>query len=202
MRMKRIVVIWIVSVIALVLAATWASLGIVAHSNDDLTETEVTQTGAPLVTAEFTLQGEDNKIVKASELRGKYLLVFFGFTHCKDMCPTTMLMIANALSHVGDKAERIQPVFISVDTKRDTGKTADAYAKRFNPSFIGLAGTPAQMKKATESFKAFVGATSHGGNIDHSGFIYLMGPNGAYITHFSHDTPEAELSRNLSRLVR
>lgn len=199
--MKRIVIFWIVSVIALVLAATWASLGIVAHSNDDLLEAGGTKDSAPLITADFTLQGEGNKPVSAKDLRGKYLLVYFGFTHCADMCPTTLLMISNALAHVGDKAEKIQTVFISVDSKRDTGKSASAYAKRFGENFIGLAGSPAEVKQAAESFKAFVGA-SNGGQIDHSGFIYLMGPKGEYITHFTHDTPEGELSRSLSRLVR
>ncbi len=196
--MKKILISWVVCVLGLVALLVW--LG------SDFTKRNKTSEGPP-IQAEFVLQGGDGKLVRASDLRGKYLLVYFGFTHCPDICPTTLLLMNNALTQLGKKSSQIQPIFISVDPKRDTPKLAADYARHFSPSILGLSGTPEQVKQAADSFKVYYSEVKEENSavdyvVDHSGFIYLMGPDGAYVGHFPSTISEAELSQELTRYVR
>jgi cytochrome oxidase Cu insertion factor (SCO1/SenC/PrrC family) len=198
--MKNIVISWLVCVLGLVLLFAWVG-------GDLLGKKTHTQQDAALVTADFSLQTADNKTVTHTDLRGKYMLVYFGFTHCPDICPTTLLLMSNVVNQLEDAAQKIQPIFISVDPERDTPKLAAEYASNFGKGFLGLSGTPEDVKHAADSFKVFYSKVEDKGSalgyvVDHSGFIYLMGPNGEYVAHFASTVSEAELKKELQRNVQ
>src|SRR6185312_12588134 len=114
---------------------------------------DVTTTGKALIGGPFTLVGKDGKPVTDQDFRGKYMLVFFGFTHCPDICPAELQMVAEALDRLGDKANEVIPIFISVDPERDTPEVLAAYVKSFGPKFVGLTGSPDQIAAATKAYR-------------------------------------------------
>ncbi|MDX2095078.1 MAG: SCO family protein [Alphaproteobacteria bacterium] len=201
--MKKIVLAWVVCVLGLVVLFAWLGNGWMPRTSthDD------TGTGKALLAAEFTLQDAGGTTVTGATYRGRYLLVYFGFTHCPDICPTTLLLMGNALKQLGDKAARIQPLFITVDPERDTPKVVGDYVAHFGKDFVGLTGSPAQIKAAADNFKVFYSAVADeknggAGTVDHSGFIYLMGPDGQYLSHFAASVSEQELVGGLRHALR
>lgn len=160
----------------------------------------------PYIAADFTLHSTGEKTICSSDLRGKYQLIYFGFTHCGDICPTTLMTMRHALDHLGAKAARIQPIFITLDPERDTPEIADAYARRFSPVMLGLSGSAEEIRRTTKGFKVYlkkVAPRADGSDyvIDHSGFIYLIDPEGNYLAHFPHDSTAAELKAALAKRV-
>ncbi|MGB6006727.1 SCO family protein [Castellaniella sp.] len=117
-----------------------------------------------------------------ADFKGKVLLVFFGYTQCPDVCPTAMAQAAQALQLLGDQASKVQVILISVDPARDTPEILGAYVHAFDPSFIGLTGTPDQLDKTARSFKAFyakeAGPTPEQYAMNHSAAFYLMDQTG------------------------
>ncbi len=101
-----------------------------------------TTTGKALVGGPFTLTDDTGKQVTDKDYRGRYMLVFFGYTSCPDICPAGLQLISAALENLGKKADRITPIFISIDPARDTPEKLGAYVKNFNPRLVGLTGTP------------------------------------------------------------
>ena len=132
----------------------------------------------------FTLTDQDGKKRSDSEFRGKLMIVYFGYTYCPDICPTDLMAITQALEALGPAADGVQPVFITIDPERDTKVLAE-YVSAFHPSMIGLTGSPADIRKVANSYKAFYTKVSDertgAYSIDHSGVIYLMGRNGEYL---------------------
>ncbi|WP_323017784.1 SCO family protein [Castellaniella sp.] len=117
-----------------------------------------------------------------ADFKGKVLLVFFGYTQCPDVCPTAMAQAAQALELLGEQAAKVQVIMISVDPARDTPDILSAYMQAFDPSFIGLTGTPEQLDKTARSFKAFYakepGPTPEQYAMNHSAAFYLMDQDG------------------------
>lgn len=163
--------------------------------------------GEALIGGPFTLVNGSGKTLTDKDFRGQYMLVYFGFTHCPDICPTTLLVMKNALSHMGEKSRRITPVFISLDPERDTPEVVGRYVTNFGDRLIGLTGNPAQVKQAADAYRVFYTKVEQpdsaaGYLIDHSGFVYLMDPNGKYVAHFAHSIPEGELAAKLNQFVQ
>ena len=117
-----------------------------------------------------------------ADYKGKVLLVFFGYTQCPDVCPTAMAQAAQALQILGDQAAKVQVIMISVDPARDTPEILGAYVHAFDPSFVGLTGTPEQLDKTARSFKAFYAkedsSTPGQYAMNHSAAFYLMDRDG------------------------
>jgi protein SCO1 len=132
----------------------------------------------------FTLTDQTAKQRSDTEFRGKLMIVYFGYTYCPDVCPTDLMAITQALDALGPAAEAVQPVFVTIDPERDTKLLPD-YLSAFHHSFIGLTGSPDEIRKVANSYKAFYVKVSdeRSGNysIDHTGVIYLMGRNGEYL---------------------
>jgi cytochrome oxidase Cu insertion factor (SCO1/SenC/PrrC family) len=203
--MKKNFISWMLCVLAAVLLFAWAGNWVRPNKGSSGISGD---SGTALIAADFTLQSGDGKTVDAKALRGKYMLVYFGFTHCPDVCPTSLLLMSNAINQLepAQKA-KIQPIFITVDPERDTPKTSSIYASHFSKNFMGLSGTPAQIKHAADSFKVFYSKVEQkdsalGYVVDHSSFIYLMGPDGRYIMHFASTASEQELKKELMHYVR
>jgi protein SCO1/2 len=134
------------------------------------------------------------------------MLVFFGYTFCPDVCPTTLSVIAAALDKVGPDADKIVPIFISVDPKRDTPEVLKPYLASFGPRFIGLTGSDEDVAAAANAYRVYYQAhTDEGANyaVDHSGVVYLMSPSGQFVANYtletSPDAMAADLKKHLLR---
>jgi cytochrome oxidase Cu insertion factor (SCO1/SenC/PrrC family) len=140
--------------------------------------------GRGAVGGPFTLRDQTGKPRSDAEFRGRLLVVYFGYTNCPDICPTDLMAITQALNALGPAAEGIQPVFITIDPERDTKVLAD-YVAAFHHSLVGLTGSPDEIRKVANAYKAFyVKVENERGDdyaIDHAGVIYLMGRNGEYL---------------------
>ncbi len=157
--------------------------------------------GKPSIGGSFLLIDQNGQEFRAEQLHGKLQLVFFGFTHCPDICPMSLSTITEALEALGAQADQITPVFITLDPERDTPEVLKAYLSNFHPSFIGLTGTEAQVRGAADAYKVYFARAPGGAgsdySVDHSGFIYLMDRNGAYLGHFRHSDSVAKLLASL-----
>ena len=153
--------------------------------------------GEALIGSEFALTDHRGKAVTDEDFAGKWQLVFFGFTYCADVCPTTLSDVSTVLAELGDDAEQVTPLFISVDPERDTPKVMAEYVANFDPRIVGLTGSPEQIKQAAQAFRAYYAKVEQEGQadgytMDHSAFLYLMSPEGEYAAHFSpSDEPAA-----------
>jgi protein SCO1/2 len=147
----------------------------------------------------FVLTDQNGRTRTDDEFRGKLLLVYFGYTWCPDVCPTDLQQIGLALDQLGPAAERVQPLFISVDPERDTADVLARYVTSFHPRLIGLTGTPEQIHAVALAYKAYYAKfTPPGGGdyaIDHTGFIYLIDRDGGYLGFFPPGTPAARMAK-------
>jgi protein SCO1/2 len=146
----------------------------------------------------FELVDGKGNIVTDASFRGRWMLVFFGFTSCPDICPTTLASLTQALNELGDDAKKIVPIFITIDPARDNGSVMASYVSHFHPQIVGLTGSPAQIERAALAYKIYY-AKAPGGDdknymMDHSGYIYLMSPQGIYVRHFSHQASGDEIA--------
>jgi protein SCO1/2 len=148
----------------------------------------------------FTLTDHTGRSRSDSEFRGRLMIVYFGYTFCPDVCPTDLQAITIALNALGPLAKEVQPIFITVDPERDTRVLAE-YVSAFHRSLIGLTGSPAEIRKVANSYKAFYAKVSDertgGYSIDHSGVIYLMGRNGEYLGFMPPQTSPERLTEIL-----
>ena len=156
------------------------------------------------VVKSFELIGADGSIVTPSLFLGKWSLVFFGFTRCPDVCPTTLIDIGHILELLGSKAEILQPVFISLDPEWDTRQRMTNYMKNFDPRIIGLTGSMEQIRTVAENYGVFFRKQSLNDDeytIDHSAALYLLNQDGVYIRPYTwQDGPEV-LSVKLSEVM-
>jgi cytochrome oxidase Cu insertion factor (SCO1/SenC/PrrC family) len=164
------------------------------------------QTGKALIGGPFTLTNQDGKRMTEQDFRGKYMLVAFGYTSCPDVCPAELQTMANAMDTLGDKADRVNPVFITVDPERDTAEQMRSYVKNFSPRFVGLTGTPDEIKQAARAYRVFYAKTEDkssalGYLMDHSAFIYLMSPQGEYVTHFAYGVPPDKIAATIEKAM-
>lgn len=160
-------------------------------------------TGKPLIGGAFTLTDQKGNRVTQDVLNGHYSLLYFGFTHCPDVCPLALATITDALKIAGDKGEEVLPVFISVDPERDTPQVMGDYVANFHGRFLALTGTTEEIKAATQAYRVYF-AKQAGGSPDdyamgHSDFIYLMGPDGAYVTHFRAEDTASDIANRIRR---
>lgn len=154
----------------------------------------------------FTLVDQDGRTVSDTDFRGKYMLVYFGFTFCPDVCPTSLTRNADALTLLGDKAAKVQPILISVDPERDTPATLKPYVSAFGPNLVGLTGTPEQIAAVAKAYHVYYGkspaaAGSDAYLIDHSAFTYLMAPDGHFLRFFSHSMKPEEMAAELAQAI-
>ncbi len=163
--------------------------------------------GDALIGGDFSLVNGSGKQVQASDFRGRYMLVYFGFTHCPDICPTTLLVMKNAIDALGEKKKSIAPIFISLDPERDTPEAVGKYVTNFGDTLVGLTGSAQQIKEAANAYRVYYSRVEQQDSaadylIDHSGFMYLMDTRGKYIAHFSHGISESELTNKLKQFMR
>jgi protein SCO1/2 len=166
----------------------------------------VESSGAALVGGPFELVGTDGKAVTERDFRGRYMLVFFGFTHCPDICPAELQVIAQALEKLGDKGKKVVPVFITLDPERDTPQAMAEYVKSFGRNFVGLTGSPEAIADAAKAYRVAYAKVENKESasdysVDHSALVYLMDPEGKYVTHFSYGTSADEIAEKLGKIL-
>jgi protein SCO1 len=132
--------------------------------------------------------------------------VYFGYTFCPDVCPTTLGAVADAMDKLGPAASRIQPLFITVDPKRDTPPVVRQYAAAFGPRIIGLTGTPEEIAAVAKAYRVYYAEHRTGNgpddySMDHSSVLYLMNPNGGFVAPVRADLSGDEIAANLKKLM-
>ncbi len=170
------------------------------------TQPRVVTSGKALIGGPFKLIGKDGKTVTDQDFRGRYMLVFFGFTHCPDICPAELQVMSTALDDLGSDADKVVPIFITLDPERDTPDAVNAYVENFGPNFVGLTGSPEAIDKAAKAYRVTYQKfqdESMGDNysIDHSALVYLMGPDGKFVTHIPYGTPPEKMAETLRRYL-
>jgi len=142
----------------------------------------------------FVLMSQDGNVVSDKDFSGKYLLIYFGYTSCPDICPTGLKSISIALDMLKGQTEKVQPLFITVDPVRDTPTHLKQYDSSFNSKIIGLTGSPDQIASVAKEYQVYYkkGEGDQDYEVEHSNLIYLMDPNGDLVATFDEEVdPQA-----------
>jgi protein SCO1/2 len=159
----------------------------------------------PSIAGHFELETLDGREVTDANYRGKWLLIYFGYTYCPDVCPTVLNEIGTALNELGPVAGKIQPIFITIDPARDKASVMKAYLKSFDPRIIGLRGDGDEIEAAAKSFHVYYQMRSLGNGqytVDHSGYLYLIDPRGKFASLLTASLPGHEIAQELRKRVK
>lgn len=159
--------------------------------------------GVALVGGPFTMVNHKGETVTEKTFAGKPMLLFFGFTYCPDVCPTELQVMAEALRQLGDKGADIQPILVSIDPERDTPEVMAAYVANFGDRFIGLTGTPEQVRQMASAYRVFYQKVENKDApesylMDHSSIIYLMDTENKFLKHFTYSTDAKALAEGIA----
>jgi protein SCO1/2 len=152
----------------------------------------------------FQLTDQNGKAVTDKNLKGKPTLIFFGYTHCPDVCPTSLFEISEVLRAMGKDADKVNAVFISVDPERDTQATMKDYLSSFDPHLQGLSGDPAEIAKVITSYRVYakkVPAKDGDYTMDHTALIYLMDREGRFVSPFNLKRTPEEAAADLKKYI-
>lgn len=195
--MSTRVFVLVVSLLSALLAATVVGGYLLWNRGD--------QGAAALIGGPFTLVDQTGRTVTEETLEGKWSLIYFGYTYCPDVCPTSLSVMTLTLDKLGPLADRIRPVFVTVDPERDTVSQLALYHESFHPSFLMLTGSPEQVREAARAYRVYYrraesdSATDY--LMDHSSITFLMDPKGTYATHFGHDATPESMAETLRQRV-
>ncbi|GGF06945.1 copper-binding protein [Aliidongia dinghuensis] len=150
------------------------------------------------------VDARNGKTVTDQDFKGKWLLIYFGYTHCPDACPTALNDLSLALDKLGEKRAAMAPVFITIDPERDTADVMKDYVASFAPDIVGLTGSTEQIAQAEKEYRVYAAKhpTKDGGyDMDHSSIIYVMDPSGRFVTNFTHETDPDQMAAKLMSLA-
>lgn len=161
----------------------------------------------------FDLLDHAGRRVTESDFSGKFMLVFFGYASCPDVCPTDLQVIGTAVDALGKAGGRVQPIFVTLDPGRDKANLVASYVRHFHPRFLGLGGTPEQVALAAQTYGVIymkAAAQPREGKsaenafylIDHSAYIYLLGPDGRFLAVFSHGIDPKRLAAGIAKHMK
>ena len=155
----------------------------------------------------YILRGPDGSAVMDSDFRGRFQLLSFGYTSCPDVCPTTLVEMAQILKRLGDDAARLQALFVTVDPARDTADILKSYTAFFDPRILGLSGSPELIRRIADHFKVRYeivrerGSAPNQYSVDHSAGMYLLGPDGAFIVKFGYGAAADDIAERIHSLM-
>jgi protein SCO1/2 len=152
----------------------------------------------------FRLVDQNGKTVTDADLKGKWSLVYFGYTHCPDACPTALNDIAIALDELGPQRNAVRPVFVTVDPERDTPEVLKSYVTAFDAPILALSGTPEEIAQAAKGFRVYYAKHPEAGgdySMDHSSIIYVMDPEGRFTASFTQENSPEEIAERLKKLL-
>jgi cytochrome oxidase Cu insertion factor (SCO1/SenC/PrrC family) len=211
MKRPPLIVLFAFVVVGLMAAGALWRLGDMPQQSGPVTTVAEDAASVDTFGGPFTLTDQDGMRRTDAEFRGKYMLIFFGYTFCPDVCPTTLAVEAEALDKIGERASRIVPIFITVDPKRDTSEKLKSYLSAFDaqppsarPNFIGLTGTDEEIEKVADAYEVYYRAHLDGRfggaedySVDHTGNVYLMSPEGKFVAYYSQGISPDELTADL-----
>jgi cytochrome oxidase Cu insertion factor (SCO1/SenC/PrrC family) len=165
-----------------------------------------TGTGTALIGGPFTMVNQKGETVTDKTYAGQYTLLFFGFTSCKDVCPTELQVMTAAFEQMGADADKITPLFVTVDPERDTPEVMKTYVSAFHPRLQGLTGSPEQVANIAKAYHIFYAKVPNAKDpkdyeMDHSSILYLMGPDGKFLKHFTYTTDAKVLAESLQKVL-
>jgi protein SCO1/2 len=188
----------------LLLVAAMAG-GLIWHESENVPGLGKTVTSGKVeVGGPYTLTDQNGKKVSSADFHGKYQLIYFGYSFCPDVCPTTLGVISQALDKMGVDQNRIVPIFITIDPERDTPKVLQSYMAAFGPRFVGLTGTPAEIAAVEKEYRVYAKKQplpSGGYGMDHSSVIYLMGADGRLVTFYDELISPDQLEKDLKAKI-
>ena len=153
----------------------------------------------------FTLTASDGSTKTDESFRGRWMLVYFGFTNCPNICPTTLSAISRALDIVGPLSEKVQPLYITIDPERDTPQQMGAYTRAIDPRILGLTGTPQAIASVAREYRVFYkkvpGQTPNDYSMMHSAYIYVMDPTGKYVTLITQSQDPDAIAERLREVL-
>lgn len=154
----------------------------------------------------FALVDHHGRAVSEVDYRGRFLLVYFGFTHCRVVCPRSLARLSRVLDRLGPGADIVAPLYISVDPARDTPEVMRTYLEAGYPRFTGLTGSPEQVDAAKRAFRVFAERRADpedpdGYAVPHSAIAYLLGPDGEYRAHFTDGMEEDTVVQRLAEIL-
>lgn len=153
----------------------------------------------------FSLTDHEGNPVTDADFRGKFMLVYFGYGFCPDVCPTELQNISVALDELGEAANAVQPIFITVDPERDTADFLADYVPSFHPRLIGLTGTREQIDKVASEYRVYYAKVKTGADgdylVDHTSYVYLMGRDGAFLTMFRGATDPKRIASTIAGYI-
>ncbi|MES2607283.1 MAG: SCO family protein [Pseudomonadota bacterium] len=152
---------------------------------------------------DFTLINAAGKPFSLHEVRGKFTVLYFGYTFCPDICPLGLSNISKALASLERDRDQFVPIFITVDPKRDTAELLKLYASNFDPAFIMLTGTDKAIDSVKDQYHVYAKSVAHGNAylVDHSTYVYLLDHKGKFIKHIPHDMTPNEMKRVFIELL-
>jgi protein SCO1 len=160
--------------------------------------------GSPEIGGSFAMIAQDGRVVTNADLAGRPYLVFFGYTHCPDVCPTALLDISAVFKELGP-GKKVAALFITVDPERDTPDVLKTYLENFDSRIIGLTGDPQKTEAIAKAFRAYAkkvpGEKTGDYTVDHNGVIYLMDKRGKFISTFNLERPPQQAARELERYL-
>jgi cytochrome oxidase Cu insertion factor (SCO1/SenC/PrrC family) len=189
----------------LLLVAAMAG-GLIWHESENVPGLGRTVTsGVIQVGGPFQLTDQDGKPRASADFRGRYQLIYFGYSFCPDVCPTTLGVMSAALDKMGVDAKRIVPIFITIDPERDSPAVLKKYMAAFGPEFVGLTGSPANIAGVEKAYRVYAkkqpldGKSGYG--MDHSSVIYLMGPDGRLVSFYDELISPDALAKDLKAKI-
>lgn len=166
--------------------------------------------GTALIGGPYELVDHKGRTRTQADFKGRYQLIYFGYTFCPDFCPSTLNVMSQALDKLAESspetADRVVPLFITIDPERDTVEAMDAYVAHFHGNFVGLTGNDEQIAAAAKAYRVFYRKVDDGGDdedylVDHSTFTYLMDAEGNYAAHFAHNTTPEAMAEEMEALI-
>jgi cytochrome oxidase Cu insertion factor (SCO1/SenC/PrrC family) len=185
-----------------VFALAFLAAGALWHASESLGPGRVRVTGVADVGGSFALLDQNGQTRTDADFRGRWMLIYFGYTHCPDVCPTTLSLMSEVLSRLGKRASRVAPIFITVDPARDTPDVLKAYLASFDPRFVGLTGPASHIASAAANYRVYVSrhALPGGGYaMDHSSVIYLMSPAGKFAADYDQSQGPDAIAQDLEK---
>jgi cytochrome oxidase Cu insertion factor (SCO1/SenC/PrrC family) len=187
--LRKLVLVFAVAALVVIVAA----VGLVWHWDARQVQTSA---GEALIGGPFTLTDQHGERVTEQDFAGRFMLVYFGYTFCPDICPTSLTVMTAALDQLPEEqAAQVVPILITVDPARDTVEQLASYAPLFHPRLVALTGSEDEVREAARAYRVYYHVPDAEGDdytVDHSTFVYLMGPDGSYRTHFGIDaSPDA-----------
>ncbi|KFK38282.1 hypothetical protein AALP_AA3G094000 [Arabis alpina] len=162
--------------------------------------------GKAAIGGPFNLIRDDGKRITEKDLKGKWTILYFGFTHCPDICPDELIKLAAAIDKIKEKSGvDVVPVFISVDPERDTVQLVHEYVKEFHPKLIGLTGTPEEIKSVARSYRVYYMKTEEEDSdylVDHSIVMYLMSPEMNFVKFYGKNHDVDSLTDGVVKEIR